>query len=246
MVSNGPPSGFGLSLTDETGWDAKGEWWLTELSGDVAYEAEITPLMLELARARGRVLDVGCGEGRLMAALRSESCEPFGIDIAGDLLEVAVRQGPVVRARLPHMTCFQDACFDGAVISLVLEHIPDHVTLLAELARVVKRGGFLALVVNHPIYTAPESGPIVDSDGEVLWRPGRYFDIGYTDEPAGAGAIRFHHRPLGELLSAAARAGWRLDEMVESGVTESQIERSPLLAEQRHIPRLLGVRWTKT
>ena len=29
-------------------------------------------------------------------------------------------------------------------------------------------------------------GPIADADGEVLWRSGRYFERGYTDEPAGA------------------------------------------------------------
>lgn len=228
-------------------WDTLGAWWLTELADDPAYADEITPMVLGLAEPiAGRVLDVGCGEGRLMRLLSDRGARPVGVDVASSLLRTARSAGSVVKTRLPSLGCFADDSFDGAVISLVLEHIPDHVTLLGELARVVRPGGFLVLVVNHPIYTAPESGPISDSDGEVLWRPGRYFDTGYTDEPAGEGTIRFHHRPLGELLTAAAEAGWSLDRMIEKGVTESQVERYPLLAEQRHIPRLLGVRWTRT
>ena len=228
-------------------WDNLGAWWLTELGDDPAYESEITPMALELTGpVAGTVLDVGCGEGRLMRQLSGRGATPIGVDVVSSLLRTARSAGPVVLERLPSLGCFVDDSFDGAVMSLVLEHIPDHVALLDELARVVTNGGFLALVVNHPIYTAPDSGPIADPDGEVLWRSGRYFETGFTDEPAGSGTIRFHHRPLGELLTAAARAGWSLDRMVETGVTDSQVERYPLLAEQRHIPRLLGVRWTRT
>jgi hypothetical protein len=102
------------------------------------------------------------------------------------------------------------------------------------------------LVVNHPIFTAPESAPIHDTDGETLWRPGEYFGTGWTDEPAGDGVIRFHHRTMGELLTSAADAGWSLEHMIEVGVTDEQVERTPWLADQRNIPRLLGCRWVNS
>ena len=100
-------------------------------------------------------------------------------------------------------------------------------------------------VLNHPMFTAPDSAPIVDDDGELLWRPGRYFDRGYTEEPAGGGRIRFHHRSMAEILNSAADLGLCLEHMVELGPSDAQIERTPVLAGQRHIPRLMGLRWRK-
>lgn len=234
-----------MTSEDPPRWETISDWWVSEVDGDPAYEQEVTPFLLELASPTGRILDVGCGDGRVMRALRRHGCEPFGVDVSQDLLRSAVAHGPVVRGRLPDLSFLDDSAFDAAVICLVLEHLPDERPLFAELARVVRPGGALTLVMNHPIYTAPESAPITDADGEVLWRPGRYFDTGHTDEPAGGGIVRFHHRPLGTLLTGIAAAGWDLVRLDERGVTESQVERYPMLAQQRHVPRLLGARWVR-
>jgi hypothetical protein len=100
------------------------------------------------------------------------------------------------------------------------------------------------MVVNHPLFTAPDSGPVVDpTDGEVFWRWGAYLEDGYTDEPAGGDQVTFYHRPLASLLNSAADAGWSLERTVERGVPPTTED--PLLASQGQIPRLLGLRWTK-
>jgi SAM-dependent methyltransferase len=227
-------------------WSDLSDWWRTELLDDPAYEADVTPLILDLldASAGERVLDVGCGEGRLMALLATSGVAPVGVDISQELLGTARTFGPVVRVALPSLATFRGASFDGALVSLVLEHLEDETAFLSELARVVRPGGRLALVVNHPVFTAPESAPIEESD-EVLWRTGRYFDRGYTDEKAGSGSVRFHHRTMAELLNAAANAGWNLTRMVERGATQGQIAHHPPLDRQRHIPRLLGLSWKR-
>ncbi len=228
-------------------WGGSADWWIAEVASDPAYREVVEPLILELCDLRpgDRILDVGCGEGRIMSALARVGARPVGCDLDLDLLRRARGRGPVVRCRLPDLGWAASASFDGAVMSLVLEHLPDVDPMLAELGRVVRRSGFLVVVVNHPVFTAPGSAPVVDTDGEVLWRPGRYLDVGYTDEPAGDGAIRFHHRPLSGLVNAAAEAGWMLERMVEQGVTAGQVARSPSLAGQEHIPRLAGFRWRR-
>ena len=227
-------------------WNDLAPWWRQELAEDPAYEADITPLALDLLdpRAGERILDVGCGEGRLMAVLARMQVQAYGVDISVDLLGSARMFGPVIRDALPAFASLRDGVFDAAVVSLVLEHLEDEATFLAELGRVVRPGGRLALVINHPIFTAPESAPIQETD-EVLWRPGRYFERGYTDEKAGEGVIRFHHRTIAELLNAASQGGWDLQRMVELGATEAQIERHSALGQQRHIPRLLGAAWVR-
>ena len=227
-------------------WSGLSGWWLNEVDEDPAYEADVTPLVRDLlqASAAEKILDVGCGEGRLMADLAVEGGEPYGVDLSSELLETARLYGPVVRGVLPSLAYIRDGAFDAALVSLVLEHLEDEATFLAELGRVVRPGGRLALVINHPIFTAPESAPIQEPD-EVLWRPGRYFERGYTDEKAGEGVIRFHHRTIAELLNAASQGGWDLQRMVEMGATAAQVERHPALGQQRHIPRLLGVAWQR-
>jgi hypothetical protein len=109
----------------------------------------------------------------------------------------------------------------------------------------VRIGGHLALVINHPIWTAPRSSPIDNKEGEVLWRPGLYFGRGHSDEPAGKKKVRFYHRTTAALLNAASAAGWMLLRMEERGISRRQVERFPDYAGQEHIPRLLGARWVR-
>lgn len=234
-------------LSPESEWAGLAEWWLEELASDPAYQEEVLPLGLELLDPRpGQVyLDLGCGEGRAMAALAERGCRAIGVDVSAGLLERAARFGEVHQAEVPPLSFLEDEVVDGVLIVLVLEHLRDERTVFEESARVTRRGGVLALVMNHPYWTSPGSTPIVDQDGEILWRPGEYFGRGQTDEPAGAGTVRFHHRSMADLLSGAGRAGWRLERMVEQGVSPAQKERFPALVGQDHLPRLLGVRWVR-
>jgi hypothetical protein len=110
---------------------------------------------------------------------------------------------------------------------------------------VVRERGALAVVINHPIWTAPGSSPIEQEDGEVLWRPGRYFGRGHSDEPAGRQKVRFYHRTLASLLTSAAMAGWDLQRVEEAGISAAAVARTPAYAGQEEIPRLLGLRWLR-
>ncbi|MDH3605944.1 MAG: class I SAM-dependent methyltransferase [Acidimicrobiia bacterium] len=232
-------------MTDD--WDAR--WWISEVESDPTYSDEILPLLLELLQPRTerRYLDLGCGEGQGMRAVASSGGLVVGCDLDPTLLEHAVKSGPVARSRLPGLEWLGNAVVDGAYAVLVLEHLSEHQRLMAEAARVVVEGGALVIVVNHPAFTAPGAGPLIDpSDGEVTWRWGSYLESGTSVEPAGEFNLTMHHRPLGDLLSAAAAVGWSLERLVERGPGEAAAARDPLLAAQRHIPRLLGVRFRNT
>jgi SAM-dependent methyltransferase len=215
-------------------WPDLSSWWLSELSADPAYEVVVTPLLMEVLApvTDALYLDLGCGEGRVMRQVTaSAGARVHGVDVS---FELAVSAGVVAVAELPGIPMRGDA-YDGVYSVLTLEHLDDHKAFFAEAARVTVEGGILALVVNHPIWTAPESTPITDDDGEVLWRSGRYFDRGSSEVPAGNHAVVFHHRSMASLFNAAARAGWSLEHMIELPHHE--------LDEQAGIPRLLACRW---
>lgn len=231
-------------------WDdpALAEWWRIEVASDEAHAAEVIPLLLDvLAPEPGAsYLDLGCGDGRGMAEIARAGGRPVGTDISGNLLETARRHGPVVRSRLPHLGWVTPGVFDGAYATLVFEHVADLERLFSDLAVAVRPGGVLALVVNHPVQTAPGSGPFVDPDDfEVLWRWGPYLTRGSSDEPAGADRVTFHHRPMSSLLTTAAAAGWSLERLEERGIGDRRAAVDGLLAAQRSIPWLLGVRWRR-
>jgi SAM-dependent methyltransferase len=219
-------------------WGDLGEWWRSEVSNDPAYEQVVTPMLLEvLSPEPGQVyLDLGSGEGRVMRSIMAAGSSAHGVELNLELARISGADSPTVVGELPDLSFLTDHAYDGVYCVLVLEHIVDHRRLFGEAARVVRGGGVFALVMNHPIWTAPESSPITDDDGEILWRPGHYFSSGSVEEPAGAGGrVTFHHRTISELVNAAADAGWKLQQMHEAPHHE--------LADQAGIPRLLACRW---
>ncbi|HUG08909.1 MAG TPA: methyltransferase domain-containing protein [Acidimicrobiia bacterium] len=216
-------------------WSELFEWWVSEVSEDPAYEEVVTPLLLQVLQPESgsRYLDVGCGEGRVMRTVEFRGASVVGLDLSYELVSRAGSGVVADMARMP----MRDHSFPGVYSVLTLEHVADHETFFSEAARVTTPGGVLALVINHPTWTAPGSTPIADSEGEILWRPGKYFSGGSSEVPAGESTVTFHHRSLGELLNAAAAAGWSLEEMVE--------QPHHGFDEQAGIPRLLACRWRR-
>ena len=101
--------------------------------------------VVELVPSAGRVVEIGCGDGALLGEL---SRRGFGESLSGyEISETAVelaRTRAIPRVeRLEtfdgHALPTADRSFDLAVLSHVLEHVPDPVPLLREAARVARR-----------------------------------------------------------------------------------------------------------
>ncbi|MXY77674.1 MAG: class I SAM-dependent methyltransferase [Acidimicrobiia bacterium] len=228
-------------------WDGMAGWWMTE-ADDPAYREEVGPLFLQVLRPRsGQVLlDLGCGEGRIGERLAAQGVRVVGVDVNLELARLASGRHPVFLRRLPDLACVRDEAVDGAYAVLALEHLEDSWRFFAETARVTRSGGSLTIVINHPLYTAPGSGPVIDpTDGELFWRFGDYLSEGRTREPAGDRSVQFIHRPIGTLLTQAATAGWSLEAALEQGVGSRAASRDPILAQHGDIPHLMALRWLR-
>jgi SAM-dependent methyltransferase len=225
-------------------WDDIAEWWIATTGDGPADSDE----MLDVARmlidpAGGRALDLGCGEGQALALLGDGA---IGVDLSHRLLLEARTRAPVVRCRLPELSWIRSASIDQALAVGVLELIDDEVEFFAQAAAAVRSGGALVVVMNHPVVTAADSEPLVDESGEVLWRWGRYLDRGSLTQAAGHRTVRLHHRPLGELLTAAASSGWNLEHLVEAGANDHTMDTTTDHRGHEHLPSVLGVRWRRT
>ena len=163
--------------------------WNTRFGDDMpAYAAAVAQAGIPRG---GVVIDVGCGTGRALPALR-QAVGPDGSVIAADLtpemLAEARSQSAPARAaliladarRLPFAHASADALFAAGLIS----HLPDTEAGLTELARVTRPGGLLVLF--HPAGRAA-----------LAARHGRTLT---GNEPLAAGPLR----------RSTAATGWRL------------------------------------
>jgi methionine biosynthesis protein MetW len=90
-----------------------------------------------------RILDLGCGDGALLAHLRdSHNCAGYGIEIADDsVCESVRRQVNVIQADLESgLRMFADGMFDTVVLSQTLQAMRNVEAILREMVRVGRRG----------------------------------------------------------------------------------------------------------
>ena len=113
-------------------------------------------LLLAEARQGERVLDLGCGAGRFVAALLDAGTDAVGVELADGALERARRNvpGAELHALAPDGAIpLEDASVDLVWCSEVLEHVPDTAGLLSEARRVLRTGG--RLLVTTPSHDLP-------------------------------------------------------------------------------------------
>lgn len=105
--------------------------------------------LLDLVPEGGRVLDAGCGAGRLLPLLASRGARVEGIDISADMVRRARQDHPghpIAVAELTDLPC-DDGALDAVVSWYSTIHMPDdHLAdALAELRRVLRPGGHVLL-----------------------------------------------------------------------------------------------------
>ncbi|WP_238015050.1 class I SAM-dependent methyltransferase [Dactylosporangium sp. AC04546] len=121
-----------------------------------------------------RMLDAGTGPGTVAALACARGAAVVAVDAEPSMVDVArlrVPEAEVHQATLPDLP-FADGGFDAAVANFVINHVGDPAAAVAELRRVVRPGGRIAVTV----------WPYPQPPLQQLW--GEIFDASGAQRPA--------------------------------------------------------------
>ncbi|WP_076830425.1 class I SAM-dependent methyltransferase [Frankia sp. CcI49] len=234
-----------MSLLDRWNELAR-DWfaWARDPEHDVYFwHFNLPSLLRMIPPGAGRVLDLGCGEGRVGRELLKAGMEVVGLDMSPMLVREAVDAAPDFHgvlgrgAELP----FKSDSFDLVVASMSLHDMVDAATAVEEAARVLVPGGALCLSIVHPLssWQAVLAGS-KDTSGAS------YFDERDFDEFVWIRdrSIHLHsaHRPIESYFSMLSDAGLICDYMAEPRPTHEMVSRFPGMADMDSWPRFLHIR----
>jgi ubiquinone/menaquinone biosynthesis C-methylase UbiE len=95
------------------------------------------------------VLDVGCGTGRLAAALHDRGSRAWGVDPSAEMVEVAKKRGVNAKVARAEQLPFKEGWFERAVLWLTV-HLLARPRAFAELHRVLAADGRVVIATFDP------------------------------------------------------------------------------------------------
>jgi ubiquinone/menaquinone biosynthesis C-methylase UbiE len=132
-------------------YDDFSSWYERERSyGYHSLIDELEVLAVRDFAAGRRVLEAGCGTGLVLSRLARVAREAHGFDLSAGMVQKARERGLSVTLGSVTQIPFRDNTFDFVCSFKVLAHVPDITDALAELARVTRPGGTLALEFYNP------------------------------------------------------------------------------------------------
>src|SRR3989344_2696728 len=149
------------SNSDGTSWGPVADWYEGHLaSGDTYHERVILPNLLRLlGEVKGKkILDVACGTGYFSKKLAELGASVTGTDVSPELIAKAKQNVPEAKFvvtpahdlhELKHIS------FDAVINILAIDNIAEVPGMLRECARLLKNGGAMHIVFNHPVIRIP-------------------------------------------------------------------------------------------
>lgn len=203
-----------------------------------------------------KILDVGCGEGGYTRMLARKGADVTGIDGSARLIDIAKQRAEKENLAISYevrnassLHGVRDESFDVALAAMSLMDVEDYKSTVAEIYRVLKKGGELLMSITHPCFTGRDSRWRRNEDGVI----DHYAVDNYMNREAWeefvtdkfTRPVLFRHMPLEDFMSGLIESGFRLSLFKEPAPTPEQIKESERLKRLNRIPLFLFMKWEK-
>lgn len=213
-----------------TTWGKVAKWYdkhLTETAGNYHITLIIPSIQRLLSKHlgnKGSVLDLACGQGMITDSIKKLGFETVGVDIAGELIKIARAKYPNIRFEIADASAknslafFGKDKFDVATIVLAIQNIKDMQGVFKNTSSVLKHGGKLIIIINHPAFRIPKQTSWGFDEKEFQYRrvDGYMSEMeipidmapGTTAEKGKSELTVSYHRPLQSYFKALSLAGF--------------------------------------
>ncbi|HEV3473395.1 MAG TPA: class I SAM-dependent methyltransferase [Actinomycetota bacterium] len=195
--------------------------------------------------APGRVLDIGCGEGRVTRALAERADAVVGIDSSPTLVRDAAGADEVASylvgdaIRLP----FRNRSFDTVVAYNSLMDLNDMPEGIAEASRVLKTDGRFCICVVHPIQDA---GGFTSDEADAPFEIENYLESRHYEDHFERDGLEMTFSswryPLAQYVDSVEAAGLLIERLKEP---LPDLSKKPDLKRLERIPMFLFLRALK-
>ena len=168
-----------------------------------------------LPELTGRWIDLGCGRGEFLALAAARGHRGIGLDRRRECAaEVAADRRTALVADLGRRLPLRDAALDGASLIEVIEHVLAAESLVAELARVVRPGGWLLVSTPNVVHWTYRWRTLTGHPPKQEGYHVRFFTRRTLAQLLASGGFRVQRRAsfgkqalLGKLLALTGRRG---------------------------------------
>jgi ubiquinone/menaquinone biosynthesis C-methylase UbiE len=248
----------------DTSWGGVAGWYdeLLEASADSFQSKVIMPNLIRILDPKPgmTVADVACGQGYFSRAFAANGADVIGCDISPELIKLAqsktlgdpTSKGPVIKAgklefavaSADDLAFMADASAHATTIILALQNIENLPGTMAEAFRVLKPGGRLIFVINHPAFRIPKaSGWVWDEKSATQYRridaymSDRSIEIDMTPGEEIAAKKKLtasFHRPLQSYFKALSKVGLAVTRL-EEWISHKESQKGPRATEEDRI-----------
>ncbi len=195
-------------------WNANAPGWIAGVANewDVYRKYVIAPSMAEVMPpvAGLRMLDIGCGEGVHTRSLAERGASMVGIDLSGNMITAAREQEATLQQGIEFhvasgrdLNMLADESVDAVVSYMAMMDMADYAGCIAEVARMLKPGGWLQFAITHPCMDAPICKTYFDEDGKKVGRiVGNYFALHPLTDEQKVSRWFWHHAPADQRKEA--------------------------------------------